>query len=519
MADREHLTKYPENDYKLMQFSSYNRESVSPDEKGWYANEDMSHFIRVETNQGRREFVMFDTTGPGAVVRWWMTFYKAWTGTLRIYLDYDTVPVIQGSPHELLSGNSLAGPPFAVSVHKGVLIREEGRDLDHNFYIPLPFSKHCKITYECDSLERVRNNYYFPDVFYNICYRKYNKDTRVETFSMKALEDAKRELQQAREMLKGDHDKSPDVKEFSHELLPGGSFSLHFDTPNSAIDHILLHINAADTMQALRSTVISATFDGNETVWVPAGEFFGTGYRNLAHKTWLNRNTATGIMESYWLMPYRNNCTLAIKNYGKETVMISGRAGLTHYSWQAGSMYFGASWHEYYGLNTRNDKGDFLDLNFIDIRGKGIYAGDQITVFNTSYQWWGEGDEKIFVDGEPFPSSFGTGSEDYYGYGFGRPEPFSHPFIAQPVGAGNEGNSSNGGLTVNMRHRSLDAIPFHNEINAYIELWHWDSTAVVNYALTTYWYVRPPFEINVKPDIEGVRRRVARCTGDIMKRE
>ena len=30
--------------------------------------------------------------------------------------------------------------------------------------------------------------------------------------------------------------------------------------------------------------------------------------------------------------------------------------------------------------------------------------------------WWGEGDEKVFVDGEKFPSHFGTGTEDYYGY-------------------------------------------------------------------------------------------------------
>jgi hypothetical protein len=29
--------------------------------------------------------------------------------------------------------------------------------------------------------------------------------------------------------------------------------------------------------------------------------------------------------------------------------------------------------------------------------------------------WWGEGDEKFFVDGEQFPSTFGTGSEDYVG--------------------------------------------------------------------------------------------------------
>ena len=37
--------------------------------------------------------------------------------------------------------------------------------------------------------------------------------------------------------------------------------------------------------------------------------------------------------------------------------------------------------------------------------------------------WWGEGDEKFFVDGEKFPSTFGTGSEDYFGYAWCHPGP------------------------------------------------------------------------------------------------
>src|SRR5204862_86984 len=137
--------------------------------------------------------------------------------------------------------------------------------------------------------------------------------------------------------------------------------------------------------------------------------------------------------------------------------------------WKANSMYFGSTWHEYYHLKTRNEKDSPFDLNFIDISGKGVYAGDQVTLFNNSHEWWGEGDEKIFVDRETFPSSFGTGSEDYYGYSFGRQESFSHPFLSQPVGIGN----MNYGVTVNMRHRSLDAIPFNSSISSNIEMWHW----------------------------------------------
>ncbi len=34
-------------------------------------------------------------------------------------------------------------------------------------------------------------------------------------------------------------------------------------------------------------------------------------------------------------------------------------------------------------------------------------------------RWLGEGDERIGVDGEDFPSIFGSGTKDYYGYSWG----------------------------------------------------------------------------------------------------
>jgi len=514
MTSHDNLSYFPRKQYRHIQFSSYNRESVNPGTEGWFANADMSHFIRVEQNSGRREFVMFDTSGPGAIVRWWMTFYLAQHGIIRIYLDHDTLPVIQGSPDKVLSGDLLAEPPFAVSVHQGVTIREKGRDLDHNLYLPIPFARHCKITYECDSLSMYKEGYYYPDVFYNIGYRRYDASVSVETFTMHALAEAKPLLDKARDILLNERIRSSEEKEFNKEILPGESFSIHFNRSGSAVNRMILRICSPDASQALRSTVLSASFDGFRTLWVPVGEFFGTGYRMAPHKTWISRSDEAGLMESRWIMPYRDSCRLTITNHGREPLKISGMAGLSDYTWKANSMYFGAAWHEYNNLNTRDEKGGFLDLNFVNIKVKGVYAGDQITLFNTSYEWWGEGDEKIFVDGESFPSSFGTGSEDYYGYGFGRPDPFSHPFISQPLGYGNEGNTSDGGLTLNMRYRSLDAIPFLHSISSNIELWHW-AEARMNYALTSYWYVQPPFEINIIPDTESVQRPVARSSRDI----
>lgn len=514
MADREHLTYFPEISYELKQFSSYNRKSKTPDSSGWFANNDMSHFLRTETNSGRREFVMFDADGPGVIVRWWMTFYKAQNGIIRIYLDHSATPVIEGLPSEILSGDLLTGYPLSASVHEGAPLGEEGRDYDHNLYLPIPFSNHCKITYECDSLilkKRfpLNEEYYWPDVFYNICYRKYTPQISVRSLSKEDLIQENPLIQKVKQILLNEPIKSDSIVSFNNKIQPEDSLVLEFSKRESAINYIALNLKAADKEQALRSTVLSISFDGIQSVWVPVGEFFGTGYIPSVHKTWINETMNDGGMESRWIMPFQEKCRIMLINYGREEIEINGHNGLINYVWKSNSMYFGAAWHEYRHIKTRNEDGSKFDINFIEIEGKGLYVGDQVTLFNNTWHWWGEGDEKIFVDGEIFPSSFGTGSEDYYGYAFGRPEPFSHPFLAQPIGIGN----TNWGLTVNLRHRSLDAIPFKTSIKADIELWHWASI-VMNYALTSYWYAEYPVEINIEPDIKAVQYPVIKIKED-----
>ena len=512
MISRENITYFPEKSYKLIQSSSYNRASVAPEKDGWFANADMSHFIRVEDTEGRREFVMMDVSGSGAIVRWWMTFYKAQNGIIRIYLDKSSKPVIEGSPDDLLSGTLLAGHPFAVSLQEGAPIGEEGRDYDHNFYFPIPFSTHCKVTYECDSLRilydyegtPVPEGYYWPDVFYNICYRLYSEGTQAESFSLENLKDLKSLLEEAGTSLIMNDPVAEEEMTFDRHIVPGDSLVVTGEYKNRALVRLLVELKAVRKEQALRSTVIKASFDGKQTIWAPVGDFFGSGYTLNAHRTWMNRSDNTGTMESFWIMPFRENFSITFINYGADTVAIKGSAGMSDYKWNDRSMYFGTSWHEHFRIQSRDSNGSPFDLSFAGIKGKGLYVGDQVTLFNNTYHWWGEGDEKIFVDGELFPSSFGTGSEDYYGYSFARQEAFSHPFLSQPIGTGN----MSWGPTVNMRHRSLDAIPFTSSIKSDIELWHW-ANIEMNYALTAYYYVFQPFTNTVIPDIESVRKPVS----------
>lgn len=514
MTDRTILTYFPEQNYTLKQFSSYDRKSVSQNNNDWWANADYTQFIREEENEGRREFVLLDTDGPGAIVRYWMTFAGegAIDGTLRIYIDGVEDPVVEGNVLDILSGTELAPEPLATSVSPETEYERRG----HNLYLPIPYAKHCKITYECDAVT-FENNRWRPSIYYNICYRTYEPIVQVESFSDEVLERATDKIKSTAQKLLNlpeiEGDKVSDTK----VLQPGEEILLVVDEGEKAISKIKVQLKADDLNQALRSTVVSISFDGKQSVWVPVGDFFGTGYQVFQSKTWYTDVENDGQLESYWIMPFRENADIKLINYGVQSIEASAEIIFSDYKWNNASMYFGSSWHEFNRIQTAKDSTLenhewHFDVNYVDVNGQGVYVGDALTVFNTADAWWGEGDEKIFVDGEDFPSCIGTGTEDYYGYAWCRPEKFTHPFIAQPTGAGN----FHAGMTVNMRYRALDAIPFEDKLSSNIELWHWVKTRI-NYAMTAFWYAKPDFQINIEPDIESVQIPVAMKRSDIYK--
>ena len=505
MTDKESITRIPSPWYNLIQYSSYDRETDTVGGKGWFANADYTQFIGIDSSSGRKEYILLDTDGPGAIVRWWMTFSGGggYDGIIRIYIDNDISPVIEDNVLKVVSGHLLAGDPLSSSVSSESNLFQRG----HNLYMPIPFSKHCRITIQSDAI-KITANSRKPSIYYNICCRKYEKGTRVVSFSENELKNGLALIKKTNEILI-----SPDNINFKNKKIfnaagsvpSNDSLSIEINRKNSAIRKITVNLSADNTEFALRSTVLEIRFDGLQTVWVPVGDFFGTGYKKTKSSTWNSKVDDQMNMETYWLMPFQNNCFLSIINYGKQTVKAKINVETSKYNWEKNNMYFGSSWHEYNkilaeGAESTGGTGHHRDINFIEITGMGIYAGDAVTVFNTVDAWWGEGDEKIFVDGEAFPSSIGTGTEDYFGYAWCRPELFTHPFIAQPSGSGN----FNPGLTINMRYRSLDAIPFKSSISSNIELWHW-VRSFINYGLTTYWYILPPYEINIKPDPEAVK--------------
>ena len=488
------IAEFPDPYYTCKQASSYDRRSVSPDEPGWYANGDTAQFIREETNSGRKEWVLMDAEGPGAIVRWWITAPR-YKSTFRIYLDGSDKPAIEAKIDELIGGDFLVGAPLSAEKARG-----------RNLYLPIPYAKHCKVT--VDDLPTQGN------LYYQINYRTYAEGTKVESFSMdgfKKLGDLVKTTQDQLKLFV--NFETMDRNDYVQwNLVKTGEKKVIFElNEKSAIQGIILKLDADDLAQALRSTLLRISFDGKETVCCPVGDFFGSGVGVNPYKSWYMTVGEGGWMYCNWPMPFQSNVQIKLENLTaqevKYGVLVSCR---TPYEWTPNTMYFHCNWRQDRNLETKaghaveSMPGTSMDWNYIAIKGKGVFAGDSLTLLNRHTAWWGEGDEKIYVDGEKFPSHFGTGTEDYYGYAWCTPEFFEAPFHAQPRAEG----PNNFGNVTNSRYRSLDAIPFEKDFRFDMEIWHWAPT-VVDYAVTTYWYALGDATTN-QPDniIEEAKAKV-----------
>jgi hypothetical protein len=519
MVNRDSIARLPEPAYTCKQFSSYDRNSTEPGSPTWWANWDRSYFVRIEEKNGRKEHVLMDTDGPGAVVRFWATWHgpgggEFSNGTMRVYLDRKAKPVIEGPMADLISGGSLVGEPLSQGVSPETPYNRQG----HNLYLPIPYATHCKITYETKAFidPGARKG---EALYYQINYRTYEPGAKVEPFTMKALEQAQSTLTEVQRMLKENQRTGLDRLQqgrFRGSIAPSAERAMTMSGPK-AIRSLEIQLQADNMPQALRSTIIKIEFDGTTTVWCPIGDFFGTGYHIRPHSTWYTDVSADKTLSCYWIMPFRKKAKISILNLGSEPVRLArGRILTGPWDWDERSCHFHAAWKQWAAVRTQSnekakDYGAF-DLNWVTVKGQGTYVGDVLTLFNTANAWWGEGDEKIYVDGESFPSHIGTGTEDYFGYAWCRPNFFESAFHAQPSGDGN----LKPGFTVNSRYRALDAIPFRKSIQFDMELWHWAQTTM-SYAPATIWYARPGAKWDVKPDPKEAKRPIPRSVEDIIK--
>ncbi len=404
---------------------------------------------------------MMDTAGPGAIVRIWSANPA---GTLRIYLDGAAQPVLQAPMSDLLGGKFPGLPrPIAGEYSKG-----------WNLYLPIPYARSCKVTSD-------KGNFY-----YHVNYRTYAPGTKVESFQADQLTALAASLEKLGARLaapRGDDAAlGGEAEPFEVQLSPGGSSRREFTGPK-AFTRSALKIAAQDREAALRGIILKITFDGEPAVETPLGDFFGSAPGINAFAALPLGMTKDGELYCHWFMPFKESAVIELENHSKESATLTGEIAAADYRWTDRSMHFHAKWRAQFDVPTR----PMQDWNYLTAKGQGVFAGVAFAIDNPVKDWWGEGDEKIYVDGETFPSHFGTGTEDYYGYAWCWPAVFTHAYHAQPRvdGPGNYGRTS-----VNRFH-ILDRIPFTKDFKFDMELWHWHATCKVNMAVVSYWYARP----------------------------
>jgi hypothetical protein len=481
MGEYESVARWPSPEFKCLQASSHDRATVSPDQPGWFANDDHTQFIRTEEINGRKEKVMMDADGPGCIVRFWLTTIKNKKGTLRIYLDGQEDPALTFPAYDLLAADLRLTEPLA-QPHPGYSPTENG---GNTLMLPIPYARHCKVTWE-ESGEGPR--------YYQINYRSYPPDTVVKTFTPQALDGARKKIEEVSKSLL--NPPAPVVgKRLSLDqvISPGKSATIDLPSGAGAVREFELLLTPKDPAKAdaaLRSTIVRFRFDGNETVWCPASDFFGSGVGVNPLGSWYRTVLPDGTMTCRWTMPYSKSGNLTLENSGSQDVKISARLGVSPWKWDDRSMHFHTTWHSEADLATNPPR----DWNYVNLKGRGVYVGDTLSLYNPVATWYGEGDEKIRVDGEPLPSHLGTGTEDYYGYSFAprgiMQTPFSNQIrVDQP---------QTQGYNVLTRSRNLDGIPFRKSLDFDIELISWKPTRLT-YSAATYWYAFPGTTSNREP--------------------
>ncbi|MCG8306921.1 MAG: DUF2961 domain-containing protein [Cytophagales bacterium] len=214
-----------------------------------------------------------------------------------------------------------------------------------------------------------------------------------------------------------------------------------------------------------RNMLIEIYWDGADkpAVSAPVHDFFGMGLAvKRPFESELFSQPEGRSYNSFVQMPFRKRAKIVIRNKTAKRHMLFFDV---NYSLMdrlpENSLYFHAYWHR--DIRTKLGK-DFEILPVV--RGRGRYLGANIgvicdTLYRTS--WFGEGEVKIFLDGDrDYPTLCGTGTEDYVGTGWGQ-DAFYNRFQGSPVG------DRESGLYAFYRYHIVDPVFFEKDCRVTIQ--------------------------------------------------
>ncbi len=475
MVDLERLAVLPPDGETCKQWSSWDRASQYDEASGkyvnWGANGDGSHFIRTEGDSQ----VMAEMEGPGCIWRIWSALAEK--GHVRIYLDGSDQPAVDLPFVNYFDGET---PPFNYPQLSYNLADLGCRG--QNLYVPIPYQKSCKIV-----ADKGWGRYY------QFVYTTYPEGTKLPTFNTALAAEHADDLQEVNDFFAGKLGADPagyrerrQVERGTAEVPAGQSIQLEMEGPRAitAMRAIVDLGNREDEMAAARELVLKITWDGQKepAVWCLAGDFCGTAPGVNLYKSLMTGMTERGGY-ALWYMPFAESALVELVNEGDVDRRVEYE--LVHAPLERpfeGLGHFHCKWHRDVHSLPEDRWPDWVMLR---TEGRGRFCGVMLHVWDPRPGWWGEGDEKFFVDGEKYPSTFGTGSEDYFGYAWCHPGLFQRAYHCQTMTEQNQGHQSV------LRWQIPDNVPFHTSFEGCIEKYHRTEEWGTQYACTACWYLAP----------------------------
>ena len=438
----------------------------------WDANNDRGQFVRV-TEDGWN--VMAELDQPGALTRIWCTQPA---GDVRITLDGEDV--IAAPLVDLFNG---AVEPFGIP-----LTYEIPPGTAAISFFPIAFSKSCRVLSRGFEGE------------YQIDYVTFPAGTQVERFRPELNSAARSALDVV-------------VKAFkdglsNRQLFKGHPTGWYGGAPPDRLQHgdrFAWDVKGAGTIRAfyvsltdkygprelyaLHKIILRIHWDGHSEpdIEVPLAQFFGTGYeRNLYNSLVMGTDLGTRMpgespnegwfMYCYFPMQFTDGVHIEFENLNRKRVGMMFYMRIVRDAPPSAALRF----------KVRAQKADpcqTFDFPILETSGAGRLVGCVLNVDCPRDQWWGDGDHKVWIDREPFPSILGTSTAGYFGNLTGL-RAFRMPLHGAT-------RVSTPGKSSVYRWHIPDCVNFQEAIQFKLENWQVNRANDVYYNTVVYWYGQP----------------------------
>jgi len=304
-------------------------------------------------------------------------------------------------------------------------------------------------------------------------------------------------------------------------IQPGRTATLAEIAGAGSVNHIWMTVltfpdRGPDSVDAdfLRKLVLRIYWDGSDrpSALVPLGDFFGVGHARTANFASLplqmSPQDGRGF-NSFFHMPFAEGARFELTSECAEDEMrfyyyidydkfdvLDDALGRFHASWNRQCPTDGVEQGDQtnpeflFGGTNLDGTGNYTIL---ETTGRGHYVGCVLNVTNLrrtpDWNWYGEGDDMIFVDGETFPPSLhGTGTEDYFNTAWCPSQSYSAPYHGLTLPGGENWS----GQISMYRFHIEDPVTFTSSIRVTIEHGHANKRSD-DLSSVAYWYQTDPF--------------------------